>query len=98
MTSFVQKILFDFDRHKFAMTERGKKDVVGIVKVERLIGSLLTNLIKSLYYNGIPELMRRLFGVNIKLKQRKIVKNLLSKVEPTEELANFSNYRGDFIL
>jgi len=98
MTSIVQKILFDFNHHKFAMTEMGKKDVVGIVKFERLIGSLLTDPTKLLYYNDIPEFLRRLFGVNIKLKQPKIVKNVLSKVEPTEELANFSNYRGDFIL
>ena len=97
MRSFVQKILFDFDYHKFAMTERGKKDVVGIVKCERLIGSLLTDPTK-LYYNDIPEFMRRLFGVNIKLKQCKIVEILLSKVEPTEELANSSNYGGDFVL
>ena len=96
MTSFVQKILFDFDRHKFAMTERGKKDVVGIVKFQRLIGSLLTDPTKLLYSNDIPEFMRRLFGVNIKLKQRKIVEILLSKVEPTEE--NSSDYGGDFVL
>ena len=97
MRSFVQKILFDFDYHKFAMTERGKKDVVGIVKCERLIGSLLTDPTK-LYYNDIPEFMRRLFGVNIKLKQHKIVEILLSKVEATEELANSSDYGGDFVL
>ena len=80
------------------MTERGKKDVVGIVKFEWLTGSLLTDPTKLLYYNDIPEFMRRLFGVNIKLKQCKIVEILLSKVEPTEELANSSDYRGDFIL
>ena len=80
------------------MTERGKKDVVGIVKFERLTGSLLTDPTKLLYYNDIPEFMRRLFGVNIKLKQCKIVEILLSKVEPTEELANSSDYQGDFIL
>ena len=98
MISFKPKILFDFNHHKFAMTERGKKDVVGIVKFERLTGSLLTDPTKLLYYNDIPEFMRRLFGVNIKLKQCKIVEILLSKVEPTEELANSSDYRGDFIL
>lgn len=98
MTSFVQKVLFDFNHHKFAMTERGKKDVVGIVKFERLIGSLLTDPTKLLYYDDIPEFMRRLFGVNIKLKQHKMVEILLPKVEPTKELANSNDYGGDFVL
>ena len=71
MRSFGQKILFDFDHHKFAMTDKGKKDVIGIVKFDRLIGLLPTHSTKLLYYNGIPEFMRRLFRVNIKIKQRK---------------------------
>ena len=37
MRSFGQKILFDFNHHKFAMTDKGKKDVIGIVKFDRLI-------------------------------------------------------------
>lgn len=56
------------------MTERGQKDVVGIVKFNWLIGLLPTNPIKLLlYYNGIPEIMMRHFDVNI--KQCKILKN-----------------------
>ena len=74
MRSFGQKILFDFDHHKFAMTDKGKKDVIGIVKFDRLIGLLPTHPTKLLYYNGIPEFMRTLFSVNIKIKQRKKVK------------------------
>ena len=87
MRSFGQKILFDFDDHKFAMTDKGKKDVIGIVKFDRLIGLLPTHPTKLLYYNGIPEFMRRLFSVNIKIKQRKKVEILLPKIKLTEALA-----------
>ena len=72
---------------KLAMTDKGKKDVIGIVKFDRLIGLLPTDPTKLLYYNGIPEFMRRLFSVNIKIKQRKIVEILLPKIKLTEALA-----------
>ena len=42
MTSFVQKIPVDSDRHEFVMTQNGEKDVVGIVMFN-LIGLLPTN-------------------------------------------------------
>ena len=69
------------------MTDKGKKDVTGIVKFDRLIGLLPTHPTKLLYYNGIPEFMRRLFSVNIKIKQRKKVEILLPKIKLTEALA-----------
>ena len=46
-TNFVQKILFDFDYHKFAMTERGKKDVVGIVKYFSTLSFIILSIPKE---------------------------------------------------
>ena len=40
-----------------------EKDVVGIVTFD-LIGLLPTNHIICLYYNGIPEVFEKKFGVN----------------------------------
>ena len=37
MTSFMQKILVDSNRHEFAMVKMREKDVVGIVKYTELV-------------------------------------------------------------
>ena len=65
MTPFAQKkkysltpVITNLPSHKMR-----EKDVVGIVTFD-LIGLLPTNHIICLYYNGIPEVFEKKFGVN----------------------------------
>ena len=93
MTSFVQKILVHFDRHEFAITQKREKDVFGTVTFD-LIGLLPTKRpITLLYDNGIPQFLRKRCSNN-----EKLLTLYYRKVESTEEMANFGDYPGDFIL
>ena len=66
MTLFVHKIFVDSDRHKFAMTQNSRKDVVGIVTFD-LVGFTSHQFIIILqWYNGF---YHETFDVHIRIAQ-----------------------------
>ena len=63
MTSLMVQILVDSNHQEFAMKQKPKKDVVGIVSFD-LIGLLPTNHIIYIIYSVIPEFYEEAFDVN----------------------------------
>ena len=72
MTSFVQKILVDSDRHKFAMTQDTQKRSFWhcYIWADWFTFHESHNDYYVIYYNGMPDFVRETFDVNIKIAPR----------------------------
>ena len=79
--SFVQKILNDSNRHKFAMTQNARKPI------------------SLLYYNGIPQLMRKSSMLTLKYpKQCKIVEIFLMESQSYWKNGKLRRSSGRFLF